>query len=201
MIRRKGRPRGSRNGHRLTIGWNPKKWKPIHDSIIALAITGIKNTEIAQQLNLNPVTISLVLNSSLGREKLGILQKLKQETIETNTQERVTRLQEKALSRIERVMNSDEIFEAAPLKIFDRSLRVLQATGKAKPTEVQPPVTNSSVVNNNLIVGDPAILSQLNAGLQKALEAKALHDTAFKQLVAGGSSPSIDGRRLQPKIP
>ena len=49
-------------------------WQRSHE-ILSLAVRGLKQTEIAEALNISPQTVSNTLNSDLGMQKLSILRK------------------------------------------------------------------------------------------------------------------------------
>lgn len=179
-----GRPKGL---VRQTAPWNPKKWKPLYDSILALAITGIKSVTIADTLNIDKQTVYLILNSPTGKEKLSELQKLKQAAVKNSTETRLAALQDKALQRVEALINSEEIAVNAPLKMFDRSMQVLRGLGSMKqdsPTADSSTAGSPAAITNNTInvVADRALLDQLSVGVAKALEATKLHDSAFRKL-------------------
>jgi len=179
-----GRPKGL---VRQTAPWNPKKWKPLYDSILALAITGIKSVTIADTLNIDKQTVYLILNSPTGKEKLSELQRLKQAAVKNSTETRLAALQDKALQRVEALINSEEIAVNAPLKMFDRSMQVLRGLGSMKqdsPTADSSTAGSPAAITNNTInvVADRALLDQLSVGVAKALEATKLHDSAFRKL-------------------
>ncbi len=188
-IRKRGRPVGTVAGKRFTEQWVPKKWKPLYDSILALAITGLKNKEIASHLGIDPVTVGLILNCPQGKQKLVELQLLKQNAIKNSVASRIAALQDKCLTRVETFINSEEIAENAPVKMFDRSMQVLRGIGSMKPEAPTHNDSPTTVVNNTLnVVADRELMDQLNDGVQKALEASKLHAAAFKQLPAGPKS-------------
>lgn len=188
--RKRGRPKGTIAGKRFTEPWNPKKWKPLYDSILALAVTGLKNREIANHLEIDPATVGLILNSPVGKAKLAELQLLKQQAVKRSLETRVAALQDKCLSRVEKFINDEEIAVAAPVKMFDRSMAVLRGLGSMKTETPQPATGPSTVVHNNTlnVVADRELMGQLNDGVQKALEASRLHAHAFKQLKSGSDS-------------
>lgn len=189
-LRKRGRPKGTIGGKRFTEPWNPQKWKPLYDSILALAVTGLKNKLIAEHLKIDAVTVGLILNSPTGKAKLAELQKLKQETIKETLESRVAALQDKCLSRVETFINSEEIAENAPVKMFDRAMQVLRGVGTMKAEAPSNSSTPSTVVNNNTlnVVADRELMGQLNDGVQKALEASKLHADAFKRIESGRST-------------
>jgi hypothetical protein len=183
IVKRRGRPKGTIAGKRTTEQWQPKKWKPLYDAIISLAVSGLKNVQIAQELKIDKITVGLIINSTEGQAKLMHLRVMQSQAVAKTLKDRLEKIQDKALSRVESVLNSDELAEAAPLKIFDRALRTLGSLGTVKhPEEGGPKVVNNS--QTNVLVADQALMEQINVGVSKALEASALHATAFKDLAA-----------------
>lgn len=187
-IRKRGRPKGQ--VVRQTPQWNPKKWKPLYDSILAQAILGVQNKRIAASLGIDPQTVSIILNSPAGQNRLAELQKLKQEAIKNSVELRLAALQDKALERVEKFINSEEIAVNAPVKMFDRSMNVLKGLGAMKQEVVPQPTTpaiGSVTVNTLNVTEHKDVLTQINEGVTKAMEAARLHESAFKRLSAGTS--------------
>ena len=71
-------------------------WQRSHE-IVTLAVRGFKNTEIAEILNINPVTVSNTLNSELGELKLADL-RLERDIETKKVTEKVRVLTNKALN-------------------------------------------------------------------------------------------------------
>ncbi len=66
------------NGH-LEPGPKKKNWEltklqAVHHEILRLKLSGLKNTQIAKLLNVTPATVNYTCSSSLGRQKLGLMQ-------------------------------------------------------------------------------------------------------------------------------
>uniref|UniRef100_A0A6H2A2Q2 Putative LuxR-type DNA-binding HTH domain containing protein n=1 Tax=viral metagenome TaxID=1070528 RepID=A0A6H2A2Q2_9ZZZZ len=79
-------------------------WQRSHE-IIGLAIRGFKQKEIAEVLNISPVTVSNTLNSTLGREKTSEMREDRDKEF-VDVAKEIARLSEKALKVYE------QIFEA-----------------------------------------------------------------------------------------
>lgn len=115
--------------------WNPKQWHAMYEEVVMMDQMGYKNIEIAR---LKGITVQHVSNI-LCTEQAGILKEFVQQrmrnSVETTFEARIERLNEKSISRMEEVLDNDEYAEKNPGGIFDRSLKLLQATKKVSKTE------------------------------------------------------------------
>jgi FixJ family two-component response regulator len=78
-------------------------WQRSHE-ILGMALTGMKNVEIAQILNISEATVSNTLNSSLGRQKLSSMRRDKDQEYK-KINERVLELTHKALNIYEDIFD------------------------------------------------------------------------------------------------
>lgn len=79
-------------------------WQRSHE-ILALALRGMKQVEIAEVLDISPQTVSNTLNSDLGRQKLSIMRKGRDEKA-VEVSERIEDLTEKALEVYDEIFNN-----------------------------------------------------------------------------------------------
>lgn len=191
MIAKKGRPKGVRNGEGTKSPWSPKKWKPLYDTVVALHVAGFKNVTIARDLQITTAAVGLILNSPEGQAKVMSLNLKKDKILSDKLTEKISAIQNNALKIVDKILSDDALVEAAPLKMFDRALRTLGSTGIVKQEPVVTQASSpASTVNNTLnLVADSNIISQLTAGVTKALEASKLHADAFTELRNGSRSP------------
>lgn len=159
--------------------WEPKKWHPVYEEIVLLDALGYKNTEIAKEKGFTTVHISNILCTEQAKMLKEILVKrLRKKGVETFEQ-RLERYADKAMDRIEEVLENDEYAAKNPGGIFDRAITMLKATGKVKEPE------KDGVRERVLMV--PA---EMMEGLRRAIE---LSDEArrLNRLAAPGAE-SID---------
>ena len=110
-------------------------WQRSHE-ILALAVRGMKQTEIAEVLDITPQTVSNTLNSDLGRQKLSILRKNRDEKA-VEASERIDILTQQALAVY------GEIFEdeSGQVNMMDKKKTadtvVLELSGFRVPVKVQ----------------------------------------------------------------
>ena len=82
-------------------------WQRSHE-IVALALSGMKQVDIASILNISPVTVSNTLNCKLGREKLAKLRKERDgEAIDFSKE--MTALVTKAINTYHEIFDSKEV--------------------------------------------------------------------------------------------
>ena len=74
-------------------------WQRSHE-ILALAVRGLKGTQIAELLNISPQTVSNTLNSDLGQRKLSIMRRTRDDAA-VQVSERIAVLTERALDTYE----------------------------------------------------------------------------------------------------
>lgn len=161
--------------------WIPKRWTPVYENIVALAVMGLDNVSIAKQFNFTPQQVSNIINTPQADviKKLAI-EKLRRSSLNT-LEGRLDAIAEKAVSRIESVMNNEKIFENSPLAIMDRSMKLLESRGVMKPEgqrDAQGNVINNT--QNNVVVVPNGVLDKFTAALAKSMEVKELDDPNFK---------------------
>lgn len=162
-------------GARITPRWDPKNWKPIYESIIALSCTGLSNTVVAERFGVTPQTVSNLRSSEKGKKLISLIAARVRDMNNESIGERVAALQSKALERVETVIMSDEAFAERPLAIFDRSLQVLKSgiLKEERPANGMPQIGN---INKAVFMSvSPEGAKQLNDGLNKADQVKVIH--------------------------
>jgi len=80
-------------------------WQRNHE-IVNLAVRGLKNTEIAEILNINPQTVSNTLNSELGQHKLSDI-RLERDEEAKKVSEKIRVLTDKALNVYHNIFNDE----------------------------------------------------------------------------------------------
>lgn len=110
-------------------------WQRSHE-ILALAVRGLKQTEIAEILGISPQTVSNTLNSDLGKQKLSILRRGRDENAIVAA-ERIDLLAQKALDVYEEIFDD----EGGLIPIMDRKKAadtvMLELSGHRAPTKIQ----------------------------------------------------------------
>ena len=80
-------------------------WQRSHE-ILAMAIRGMKQVEIAEVLDISPQTVSNTLNSDLGQQKLSVMRKGRDDKA-VEVSERIESLTEKALEVYDKIFKDE----------------------------------------------------------------------------------------------
>jgi DNA-binding CsgD family transcriptional regulator len=110
-------------------------WQRSHE-IVALAVRGLKQTEIAEILEITPQTVSNTLNSELGKQKLAVMRRGRDEEA-LKVSERIEYLTQKALDVYEKIFENKD--GAAPIKLQKETADTvaLDLSGYRAPTKIQ----------------------------------------------------------------
>lgn len=148
--------------------WSPKQWHPVYEEVVLLDMLGYKNIVIAEMKGFTKEHISNILNTPQAKliKELTVkrMEKKREETIE----QRLDRLANKAMERLEETINNDELAAKNPLGLFDRAITVLKSTNNIKE---QP----TSVDNSRTIIVTDAQMEKLNRAMALSDEAKQLN--------------------------
>lgn len=164
--------------------WQPKKWEPIYDAMVALSCTGLSNKAIAERFKYTPQQVSNILNSDQAKVIKGLVTKNIRDTAVEDNAARLTRLEQVALKNIEGVLTNSELLERNPLALYDRSLAFLKGTGKMEGEQPKN-VQNTT----NVMIGSD-LVSKLISGIEKSNEAALMHGNAEVRKLPNGSTDS-----------
>lgn len=117
-------------------------WQRSHE-ILALAVRGLKQTEIAEILNITPQTVSNTLNSELGQRKLSIMRRTRDEAA-VETQNRITVLAEQALDVYQQIFENEDGQANIDLQKKAADTVVLELSGLRVPTKIQSHSVNTT---------------------------------------------------------
>lgn len=147
--------------------WNPKQWHPVYEEVVLMDCLGLARKDIALEKGFTEQHITNICATPQAAIIRELFRKRMAAKYEGTVEERLERITQKAMDRIENVINNDELEKKNPLGLFDRAITVLKATSKIK----EAPTTN---VEKQLIVSDEQF-TKLLEGTKKADEAKRLH--------------------------
>lgn len=190
----------SPGGARIKKRWEPKEWRPEYESIVALSCTGLSNVEIGERYGYTKEHISNILNTAAAKKLREIITKNIRDKNTESIAERVAVLQEKAFSRIEKVIESDNVAENSPLAMFRASMEVLKGTGMMRPDGSVHQTTNIAIqqVNNNTLQVGKDFLDDLNKGIELADHIQEIHPK-ITDPVPDGRIKRIEGKWLKAK--
>lgn len=169
-------PRGAKAFKR----WEPKKWLPVYEAIVALSCTGLSNEEVGKRFGYGKQQVSNILNTPQGKKLIEIMN----ERIRTNNAntltERIERMQDKAMKHVEAVLDMPTDNFKNPLQIFDASLAFLKSSSGGKIAPESAPSNQPQVSGGNTYIKTAMILNgdqakQLNDGLRLADQVKVIH--------------------------
>ncbi len=155
---------------RITKRWEPKKWEPVYEQMVAMSCMGLSNVDIASRFSYTPVHVSNVLTSLQGqRLKKLILDRLRS-TVAATIPERLEDIADKTVSRLHELIHDDERFQRSPFAVVDRGMAVLKGLRHLK---------GDAEVNNfraeRAIVMSHEAAKLIAEGLEKSRQSDLLH--------------------------
>lgn len=157
--------------------WVPKKWESLFDEWVLRSVLGASNVDIAEKYKYTKQHVSAVLNTPQAKLLRRQLHDNLRKSIELRTEERISHLQDKALSRMTAVLDDNDLAVSQPFAMFDRSVKILQGTGILK-------VDDKGVVNKNTILMAPELARGILEGIRMADKAKLLN--AAEEIITTG---------------
>lgn len=160
--------------------WEPKKWLPVYEAIVALSCTGLDNESVGKRFGYGKQQVSNILNTPQGKKLREIIAARIRDMNLLTLEDRMAFIQSSALKNVEKVITDEtgQIFEKAPLALFDRSLAFLKSSGALKGDQPIPPASSPLVGNvqkMSVMVVSSEAKALLNEGLARAAEVKQLH--------------------------
>ena len=116
--------------------------------IIQLDSMGYKGTEIARMLNISPVTVSLTLNSTLGKEAQSVLRDERDEEYQA-MRESVMELTWKSLEVYESILDNESESNRLRKEVADTV--TLELAGMRAPTKIQSMSAHAVLTSDELI--------------------------------------------------
>jgi len=110
-------------------------WQRSHE-IIALAVRGLKQVEIAEILDVTPQTVSNTLNSDLGQQKLSLMRKGRDDNA-LKVSERIELLTQRALDVYEEIFDNKDRTISYDLQKKTADTVALDLSGYRAPTKIQ----------------------------------------------------------------
>lgn len=149
--------------------YRPKRWHPEFDLIVYASFAGESNTDIARKFGYTPQHISNILCSEHAEKIRETLREKISDEGDKSIAARMKVTSDKAVERMEKFMNNDELFEKSPFAFIDRAMRAIQITGASKED-------NSKIVINNQTnnIGTAA-MDRIADALLASNEVKLLH--------------------------
>lgn len=133
--------------------WQPKKWKPKYEQIVALHCAGFTNIKLAEMFQMTTQQICNIVTSDKANEiKEQAIQAIRSQVTET-LPDKLEKLGNKALQVMSEVMSRDDLLKESPFAMFDRAKDIAEGIGNFKtknsPLAV-PPGVNIQVNNQQI---------------------------------------------------
>jgi hypothetical protein len=161
--------------------WQPKKWEPMYEAIVAMSCTGKGAKAIQSELKLKfdvdytTQHISNILNCDKAeevRERFLAIMKSEQE----DAAKVLGDIKIAGLKRMRETLENKELAEANPFAIFDRALAaVTKVTDVGDAEEKKRATAAGNQIQNNFFNLPNELMQGVMTGLNKANEVKALH--------------------------
>lgn len=124
-----------RKARLLRPRWAPKEWHPVYEEVVLLALLGYSNTAIAEEKGFTVQHISNIINTPHAKIIKEITLKQMEKKRAESFEDRVAKMVDKGLSRMEETLNNDELAAKNPLGVFDRAMSLMKGVGKMKAEE------------------------------------------------------------------
>jgi hypothetical protein len=150
--------------------WDPVRWHPVYEEVVMMDAMGYPNIEIAKLKGFMKEHISNILCSEKGRALKQIIIDRQRTTGLRTFEDRLERAADKAMQRVEAVLDNDEYAEKNPGGIFDRALKMLQATKKVAK-DADAPTTN-------IIMVPAGAVASLKEAVTRSEQVREMHTLA-----------------------
>ena len=174
--------------------WQPKTWKPLHQTIVQFHCNNVKNKDIARLVRKTPEFVSMVLTTDKAVEiKQEFLAKMHEKLMHDipSMMEDISKL---TVRRIRESLENDEIFKNSPLGIIDRGIKIMEGIGKIKTkaaVEANVNVTDNSQ-KTTLLFSDKNQERILEA-LEKSNVVRRIHALPVHEGLKSGNGETRSG--------
>lgn len=174
---------------KLKKRWQPKRWEPMYDQMVALSCTGMSNILIAKRFNYTVQQISNILTSENGKIIKALVSKHMQESLMHDAKTRMSQIEQKATEIVHGVLHNTELYEKSPLAMYDRAIKFLEGRGSLESPE-QKAATRALAIPSD-------IAAKLFSGMVAANEAAKLHNAVEVRTIPDESDrPRITERKV-----
>jgi len=147
--------------------WNPRQWHPVYEEVVLMSMMGYSNKRIAEIKGFTAQHVHNIISTERANLiRLLMIQRMEAKR-EYTIEERLAKIQDKAMDRIENVLNDDDLAVNKPLGVFDRAITVLRGVGKLRNSD-------EGNVTNNIIVSSEAA-ERLAKAIKLSDKAQKLH--------------------------
>lgn len=177
---KRGRPPGK--SRRALKKWQPVKWTPLYEQMVALSVMGKSNTEIAEMFNYNKQQVSNILTCDHAiKLKMELIRKIRGQ-LDGTLQERVAQIADKTVSLTHKLLNNEDAFEKNPVSVISTGLAVARQLGPNKeilPRPLSDRTSDPTLVQDNRVTQNifisPEGAKQISNGLEMLKKVKELN--------------------------
>lgn len=162
--------------------WQPAQWRNKYDMVIALSVQGHSEYDIAARFKLTARRVQQILACDAAQAIMKGIRMRMFDAVATTIPQRVSILENSAISNMEKVLNDSVLLETSPLGIYDRSKSLLESTGKIPTINKVTGGTNNTQVNVTVVPVENA--KTFIAGINKVEQYEAQ-----KALPSGPAEP------------
>lgn len=164
---------------KLKKRWQPKRWEPMYDQMVALSCTGMSNTLIAARFKYTPQQVCNILTSENGKIIKALVSKHIQESLMFDAKTRMSQIENKATEIVHATLHNNDLYEKSPLAMYDRAIKFLEGRGSLESPE-------QKVANRALAIPSD-LAAKLISGMVAANEAAKLHNAVEVRTLPDGT--------------
>lgn len=139
--------------------------------LVLLSASGVSHSDLAERFKISKQHVSNICCTDEAEElRTKVRQGIEKKATES-LPERLTRLQEKALKRVEDVLDNDDLHKRAPLMAVQAAFKVLGSQKGLLPEKAEAPSNNTT---NNFLIANNEVAQRLLDGLNKSQTTKLL---------------------------
>jgi hypothetical protein len=160
--------------------WQPKKWDPIYDQMVAMSCTGMSGKAIGDRFGYTPQQVSNILCSDRGKLIKQMVSQHIVEEMKKDLAQNQAIAERRAHDIIHSVLGNNDLLASNPLAMYDRAIKFLEGRG-----QLEDPTKKQQSTAPVIVMGDE-LANKLISGINKANEAIALHNgVEVMQLMPG----------------
>jgi hypothetical protein len=162
--------------------WSPKTWRIEYDRIVGYSAGGLDNSTIADKLGFTKEYVSVILNLPEAKILYARIRANVQGKLVEDIPTRLAKIAEKAVERLEFMINDEELFTKNPFSIIDRGMDVIKGLGHLRGGGNGAQVIGDTNVihNSTTTIISAGQKSDLMEGLEKIAEVHRLHSGPVK---------------------
>lgn len=157
--------------------WQPKQLMQLHHEIIAYALMGWKRIRIAEKLECTPQTVTNVLQSGLGQEKLRLM-RLSRDGAEIDVAGRISKLVAPALDAYEKILGEE--CTDLNLKMKAANTVLIDLAGHGAPKKIEGQIDHKHTLHES-----KAVEALVQRGIEAGISDGTIVDAEYEDVDNG----------------